>query len=260
MYIDRYSIKADARERLHAASPRPYYEGLIYVLIAGALLTLSYRILTIKITPESIEKYSSLLLSRAYDKAIDYVGTLRPSTLDSFVSMVLQLFRSIIAAGFSLFAMKTLRREEASLWNILDGFGRFFPLLLLIILSRLLITLWSQFFLIPGILAAYRYRMAVYLMLDHPELSGFQSILLSGQLMRGKKLDLFVMDLSFLGWAMLAILPLMVGGLFYGWLPLAIGALGSAAILAWLLPYYELSCVGFYETIRTPLQQNPSDN
>ena len=37
------------------------------------------------------------------------------------------------------------------------------------------------------------------------------------------------------------------------------GGVGSALILAWLLPYYELSCVGFYEAVKTPLRIEPPE-
>ena len=37
------------------------------------------------------------------------------------------------------------------------------------------------------------------------------------------------------------------------------GGLGSAAILAWLLPYFEMSCVGFYEAVKVPVYSEPPD-
>ena len=94
-------------------------------------------------------------------------------------------------------------------------------------------------------------------MIDHPEFNAFLSILLSGQMMKGKKWSLFLLDMSFLGWFLLAMLPLSLGAVLPGWIPLIAGALGSAAILAWVLPYYELCCVGFYEAIKPALTIPP---
>lgn len=256
MYVDRYTIKSEARERLRDAEPRPYYEGLIYTLLTGAMLALSAFILGGKITPEASEKYLSLLMAGAYDKATDYLYTLSPSSLDTFVSSILQMFQGILSIGFLIFALHTLRREEASLWNLLDVFSRFFPFLLLVILSHLLVSLWAQLLLIPGIIAFYRYRMSVFLMIDHPQLGALPSLLLSGQLMRGHKWELFVLDLSFIGWFLLALLPLLCGVLF-GWLGLLLGALGSTAVFAWLAPYHALSCAGFYEAIRSTMPVPP---
>lgn len=259
MTPDRYSLKTDARARLRSAVPRPMTEGLLYVLVVGALLTLAGLILTANITPEKSEKYMSFILNRQFMKAQDYMENLMPSTGEYLISSVLHLLSGIVAAGFSLFAMNTLRQTDASLGNLLDGFGRFFPLLLLLFLMRFLISAWFYLLVIPGFIAIYRYRMAVYLLLDHRELNPIQCLFLSAQIMRGKKWDFFLLDLSFLGWALLACLPLMLG-LVLGSLPtLILGALGSAAVLIWLLPYYELCCVGFYDEIKLPVLSIPPD-
>ena len=257
--IDRYSIKADARERLRHAVPRPYVEGLLFVLVAGILTALSTALMLSQFTQSNTETYMKYVLAGRYEDAMRYLQTFDPPLADYLISNVLDVFRGIVAAGLSIFAMNTLRRKEASLGNLLDGFGRFFPLLALVILMRFLLSFWFYLLVIPGILAYYRYRLAVYLLIDHPELNCFQCLLLSGQVMRGKKWELFLLDLSFLGWALLAVLPLTVGAVF-GLVGLILGALGSAAILAWLAPYYELSCVGFYEAVKTPIQSIPPTN
>lgn len=55
-------------------------------------------------------------------------------------------------------------------------FGRF---LVLLVLINLMTFLWSMLFIIPGIIAGYRYSMAVYLLLDHPDLRPMEAIRLS---------------------------------------------------------------------------------
>ena len=259
MYIDRYSIKADARERLRSAVPRPYYEGLLFIFVAAVLTGLSMALMASRLTESNVETYMKYVMAGLYEDAVRYLRTLNPPVADYLISYVLDLFRGIVAAGLSIFAMNTLRQREASLWNLLDGFGRFFPLLILLLLTRFLVSLWTYLLVIPGIIAFYRYRLSVYLLLDHTELNPLQSILLSGQMMRGRKWELFLLDLSFLGWALLAALPLSIGAVLGGLVPLILGGLGSAAILAWLLPYYELSCVGFYEAVKIPIQSEPPE-
>ena len=189
-----------------------------------------------------------------------YLQTLDPPLTDYLISHVLDLFRGIVAAGLSLFAMNTLRKKEASLWNLLDGFGRFLPLLILLLMMRFLLSFWFSLLVIPAVFAWYRYRLAVYLLIDNPQLNPLQCILLSGRIMRGKKWEMFLLDLSFLGWWLLASLPMSIGTAFGGILPMILGLLGSAAILAWLVPYHELSCVGFYEAVKTPIQSIPPED
>ena len=257
--LDRYSIKADARERLRNAVPKPYLEGLLFVLVAGILTALSTALMLSRLNESSADTYMKYIMAGSYDDAVRYLQTLNPPLTDYLISNVLDVFRAIVAAGMSIFAMNTLRKkEEASLGNLLDGFGRFFPLLILLVLMRFLLSFWFYLLVIPGVIAYYRYRLAVYLLFDNPQLNAFQCLLLSGQMMRGKKWEMFLLDLSFLGWALLAVLPLSVGAAF-GLAGLILGALGSAAILAWLVPYYELSCVGFYEIVKTPVQSIPPE-
>lgn len=76
----------------------------------------------------------------------------------------------------------------------LRRFGRF---LVLLVLINLMTFLWSMLFIIPGIIAGYRYSMAVYLLLDHPDLRPMEAIRLSCELTNGYKMDLFRLDLSF---------------------------------------------------------------
>ena len=257
--IDRYTIKADARERMRSAVPKPYYEGLLFVLVAGILSALSTAMMLSNLTEVNTDIYMKYILAGRYEDAVRYLQTLDPPLTNYLISNVLDVFRGIVAAGLSIFAMNTLRKQEASLWNLLDGFGRFFPLLILLLVMRFLLSFWFYLLIIPAIFAYYRYRLAVYLMIDHPQLNAFQCILLSGRMMRGHKWDLFLLDLSFLGWSLLASLPISIGAVF-GLVPTVLGALGSAAICAWLIPYYELSCVGFYEAVKTPIQSIPPED
>lgn len=75
------------------------------------------------------------------------------------------------------------------------------------ILTGIFIFLWSLLLIIPGIIAAYRYRMALYLLLDNPNMSVYQCIRESKRMMVGHKAELFVLDLSFLGWYILSAVP-----------------------------------------------------
>jgi uncharacterized membrane protein len=65
-------------------------------------------------------------------------------------------------------------------------------------------TLWSLLFVIPGIIKGYEYRMIPYLMAENPDLSSEEAFALSKQMMNGQKWDAFVLDLSFIGWDILA--------------------------------------------------------
>ena len=55
--------------------------------------------------------------------------------------------------------------------------------------------------------------MTPFIMADHPELTASEAIDRSKELMDGHKGDLFVLDLTFIGWDLLAAITLNIGHL-----------------------------------------------
>lgn len=82
---------------------------------------------------------------------------------------------------------------------------------LLRLLMGIYISLWTMLFIIPGIIKTYSYAMAPYIMAEHPEWSANECITTSRQMMQGHKLELFLLELSFIGWAILSIFTLGIG-------------------------------------------------
>lgn len=74
--------------------------------------------------------------------------------------------------------------------------------------------LWTLLFIIPGIIKAYAYRMVPYILADNPKMGADNVITLSRKMMDGHKFNLFILELSFIGWYLLGLLALGVGMLF----------------------------------------------
>ncbi|MEN9406243.1 MAG: hypothetical protein RLZ12_527 [Bacillota bacterium] len=108
--------------------------------------------------------------------------------------------------------------------------SRFFTSFAWYIVSSVLILLWSLLFFIPGIVKAYSYALAPYLIVDDKQLGALEAIAKSKELMHGKKGSLFLLDLSFLGWYLLC-LPTIGLALFWVW------------------PYHKLSKILFYKDL-----------
>ncbi len=79
----------------------------------------------------------------------------------------------------------------------------------------LFIVLWSLLFVIPGIVKGLSYSMAPYILGDCPEVKAKDALKLSMRMMEGHKAELFVMELSFLGWALLSALTAGILLIFY---------------------------------------------
>ena len=73
------------------------------------------------------------------------------------------------------------------------------------------VFLWALLFIIPGIVKAYSYSMMFFVMAENKKISAQKAMDLSKVLTNGHKADLFVMDLSFLGWMILSALSCGIG-------------------------------------------------
>lgn len=90
--------------------------------------------------------------------------------------------------------------------------GEWTKVALKMLVLDLTIFLWSLLLIIPGIIKYYQYYFVEYIVADHPELSIDEAKKLSSRLTSGEKTDLFLLDLSFLGWYLLGAFLFGLGG------------------------------------------------
>lgn len=137
---------------------------------------------------------------------LDYFVT-QPEIAGIFVSFFTTLCGWVLSAGFALYCMGVRRRERMEFAALFDGFSFVGKIILLNLVVSLFTGLWSMLFFLPGIIAHYRYRFAFYNLYENPELNIMTALELSKRQTRGIKLELFKLDLSYLGWILLAMLP-----------------------------------------------------
>ena len=82
------------------------------------------------------------------------------------------------------------------------------------LVKNIYIFLWTLLLIIPGIIKSYAYSMVPYILADNPNIGINKAIELSNDMTRGHKLDMFVLDLSFIGWYILGMIPFGLGVLF----------------------------------------------
>ncbi len=111
----------------------------------------------------------------------------------------------------------------------------------LYLMMIIFICLWSLLLVVPGIIAAYRYAMAPYLLAENPDMGVMEAIARSKEMMDGHKARLFYLQFSFLGWIILAV---GVTGSLTAW-GLVGTVLGMLASLA-LQVYMNSAVAGFY--------------
>ncbi len=91
--------------------------------------------------------------------------------------------------------------------------------------SFLIFIFLSFLLLIPAIIASFSYSMTFFILADEPEISGFEAIKKSVQIMKGNKGKLFLLYIIFV---ILAILCLLTLGIAYLWLIPFAGAVFAA--------------------------------
>ena len=155
--------------------------------------------------------------------------------MDPIPSMVLQGVFSLLllplAWGYITFFLRIIRDENLDYGHLFDGFNQYFRIFLAELLKGIYILLWALLLIIPGLIKEYSYAMTEFILKDNPEMSGEEAICESMRLMQGHKMQLFLLDLSMIGWLILSILTLGIGLLF-------------------LLPYNYTAHAHFYEDLK----------
>ena len=135
-----------------------------------------------------------------------------------FVCIIIMGFLGSITLGLAAPAMgissiliylALINSQKPSVGNSTAGFSFFGKALWLAIITGFFTMLWSSLFCIPGIIKSYSYSLAPYILAENPTMTAREALNESKRITTGAKKDLFVMDLSFLGW-------MMLGGITFG--------------------------------------------
>lgn len=133
--------------------------------------------------------------------------------------------------GYAVVMLNVFRGDEVNIGGLFDGFSDFGRIVGTKLLQAIYTFLWMLLLVIPGIIKFYSYAMTDYILKDHPELSNNAAIEKSMAMMDGNKMKLFLLDLSFIGWAILCLFTLGIGYLF-------------------LQPYVQAAHAAFYEDLK----------
>lgn len=116
-----------------------------------------------------------------------------------------------IQVGMASFFYRN-RTEKTSVGELAFAFNRndFLPVVKTMFLRGFYVFLWTLLLVIPGIIKTYEYRMVDYILAEHPDMPTREVLNLSRQMMMGHKWNTFVLDMSFIGWALLGSLTMGV--------------------------------------------------
>ena len=230
MEIDRYAVKAHAKELIRTSNPRVLYASVIFIALSTVISLLSNRI--VGISRDDLMLYLQYMNNGDFESALSLLGSIAPSSGAQLVNILLRCVLLLVSLGLTIFLLNTLRGTAPDLGNLLDGFGLWWKALLLALVIGVFVFLRSRLLIIPGIIAAYRYSMSFYVLINHPDYGIMECINESKRLTTGWKGTLFVLDLTFLGWVLLCSIPIL------GWI-----------LSVWVTPYRSLTFLQYYEKI-----------
>lgn len=100
------------------------------------------------------------------------------------------------------FILNTDRKPDVS--EIFYGFKtNYFGNIKIMFIMNLKVVLWTLLLIVPGIIKSYEYAMIPYILADNPGISSKEAFRRSKALMNGHKFDLFIFQLSYIGWSIL---------------------------------------------------------
>ena len=123
------------------------------------------------------------------------------------------LIGGVLQMGYADFLLNQHDGKETDFNDLFSKFDFFGTGFAQRFLRNLYVLLWSLLFIIPGVIKGFAYAMTPFILAENPNMSASQAIRLSEDLMDGHKADLFILDLSFLGWNILAALTLNLGNI-----------------------------------------------
>ena len=152
-------------------------------------------------------------------------------SISSFIGLLVSVFGMGILSYGTIDVMQRIRRGQY--FELKD----FFPTdqigsaVGLMFVKDLYLFLWSLLFVIPGLVKAYSYSQAMFILNENPGMGIDEAITRSRQMMVGHKWQLVILQSSFLGWAIL-------------------GALTFGLAIVYILPLYSMSMYVFYDYVK----------
>ena len=140
---------------------------------------------------------------------------------------------NVLTVGARGWFLRYGRGEYPNIGDMFAGFRIYLPAVKTMILRELMVFLWGLITCgIMGIVKSYAYSMTEYILCENPNLPPSRAMKMSEILTDGAKVELFVFDLSFIGWELLSSITCGILGILY------------------VNPYIWTAHAGIYDTLK----------
>ena len=218
--MDRIQLKTNAKSAMRAARPHPVLVALVYVLILAAVQAVISMISGLGDAAAALLAEGSMSLGSA--------GSLAVALLLPFVGAMVMSFLQL---GYVTYTLHVIDHKPAGFGDLFSCARYFLKAWGLGLMISIFVGLWSLLLWFPGVIASYRYSQAFFILAENPEKGVMECIRESKAMMKGRKMDRFVLDLSFIPWYLLCFVTCGIAFLY-------------------VTPYTDLTTAAFYRSLR----------
>lgn len=151
--------------------------------------------------------------------------------LAGIISIITVALTGVLSIGVCRFFINLTGDSNSQFSDLWYGFNNILKAIGVALLVGIIVFLGSLLFVIPGIIFAYRYSQVYYIMAENPDMPVLDVLKESSRIMKGRKFELFVLQLSFIGWMILTGITAGIAGLY-------------------VFPYYNATLTNFYLAIK----------
>lgn len=198
--MDLGHIRRAARRSLRESPASPWFITFLFILCLQ--------------TVNVIFDLSDYAATRNLGSGLSAIGQQNTvNTVFVLLSYVVLFATSVWSANYQNFALNLSRGKETSFADLTAPFRIVGTVLVLNLMISIFTALWSFLLVIPGIIAAYRYRFAFLILFDNETMTAREALNASKRMTVGYKSDLFRLDLSFIWYYVLLALPSIASSL-----------------------------------------------
>lgn len=195
--MNRALLKQNAKDSLSGH----YAEAILVFVVSNAIIGTANFILGFVLGLSSV----------MFDLNEDIVNLISNGT-SGIISIIIN---GLLALGMTSFYLKLSRKQEVNFNELFSKTKMFGLYVVTTLLIGLFTALGFILLIIPGIIVSIGLSQTYYILLDNPEIDPMDAIKKSWNLMKGHKMEYFVLQLSFIGWLILGIFTC---GILYFWL------------------------------------------
>lgn len=162
------------------------------------------------------KNYGLLLATMGIAVLGNIITTASAAVVGPFAALVSFVVTACIELSTAYACLKISKEGKADFEDLITPLKEnLLEKLLTIFLARIYVFLWSLLFVIPGIIKGFSYSQLLYILVeDGQNIYYNDAITKSRQIMDGHKMELFVLELSFILWGIGTVITFGILGLY----------------------------------------------